>query len=210
MAKTEAQSALLLEQKEKKKREGEITFAWKKHEEESRIASLRMEQEAAVALAKADAIDEELTQTFANEYQKPDLPLMDPSQRVQDFIKVHMDEESTRRTYPNTNFKEEQITAEELNHRAAQHIKSTFKEELTTPKELDPEATEFTPLQTGSTVSPKPLKHLKSYIQFMARWELVDNKIEKFDNRPENYRTWRHLKTWWEMWTSLQVKHSPC
>ena len=53
-----------------------------------------------------------------------------------------MDEESTRRTYPNTNFKEEQITAEKLNYRAAQHIKSTFKEELTTHRELDPEATD--------------------------------------------------------------------
>lgn len=76
IAETEAQWALLLQQKEKKKREGE-TFAWKKHEEESRIVSLRMEQEAAVALAKVDAIDEELAQTFANEFQKPDLPLME-------------------------------------------------------------------------------------------------------------------------------------
>ena len=77
IAESEAQWALLLEQKEKKKKEGEITFAWKKHEEESRIASLCMEQEAAVALAKVDAIYEELAQTFANEFQKPDLPLME-------------------------------------------------------------------------------------------------------------------------------------
>ena len=25
----------------------------------------------------------------------------------------------------------------------------------------------------------------------MARRELVTNKVEKFDNRPENYRTWK-------------------
>ena len=84
---------------------------------------------------------------FANEFQKPDLPLADLSQRVQDFIKAHMDEESTRGTYPNTNFKEEQTTAEKLNPRAAQHIILTFKEELITSRKLDPEATEFTSLE---------------------------------------------------------------
>ena len=77
------------------KREGEITFARKKSEEELRIVCLHLEQEAAVPLAKADAMDEELAPTFANEFQKPDLPLADLSQRVQDFIKAHMDEEST-------------------------------------------------------------------------------------------------------------------
>ena len=190
-AEIEAQLALLLEQEEKRKREGDIAFTQKKREEQLWIACLRLEQEAAVALAKADAMDEELAPTFAKEFQKPDLPLADPSQRVRDFIKAHMNEESSRRTCPNTNFKEEQTTAEKLNPGAAQHVKSTFKEELTTPRKLNPEATEFTPLQTGSTVSPKPLNHLDSYIQLVARQELVANKIEKFDNRPENYHTWK-------------------
>jgi len=29
------------------------------------------------------------------------------------------------------------------------------------------------------------------YIEFMARRELISNKIEKFDDRPENYHTWK-------------------
>jgi len=115
MAEIEAQSALLLEREEKNKREEEMAFARKKREEEARIACLRLEQEAAVALAKANAMDEELAPTFANEFQKPDLPLVDPSQRVRDFIEAHIDEESTRGTHPNVNFKEEQTTAEKLN-----------------------------------------------------------------------------------------------
>ena len=32
---------------------------------------------------------------------------------------------------------------------------------------------------------------MECFIQFMARRELISNKIEKFDNRPENYTTWR-------------------
>ncbi|KAL9975491.1 hypothetical protein ACROYT_G012653 [Oculina patagonica] len=58
MAEIQAQSALLLEQEEKKKREEEMAFARKKREEEAQIACLHLEQEAAVALAKANAMDE--------------------------------------------------------------------------------------------------------------------------------------------------------
>ena len=32
---------------------------------------------------------------------------------------------------------------------------------------------------------------MESYIQFMARQELIANKIEKFDDRPENYHSWK-------------------
>lgn len=74
-----------------------------------------------------------------------------------------MDEESTRRTYPNTNFKEEQITAEKLNYRAAQHIKSTFKEELTTHRELDPEATGTLTLLIKNTT--RESKRLVQYLR---------------------------------------------
>ena len=75
MAEMEAQSALLLEREEENKREEEMAFARQKPEEEARIACLRLEQEAAVTLTKANAMDEELALTFANEFQKPDLPL---------------------------------------------------------------------------------------------------------------------------------------
>ena len=59
-----------------------------------RTVCLRLDQVAAVAPAKADVM--ELAPTFANEFQRPDLPLGDPSRCVQDFIKVHMDKGSTR------------------------------------------------------------------------------------------------------------------
>ncbi|PFX28554.1 hypothetical protein AWC38_SpisGene6700 [Stylophora pistillata] len=35
------------------------------------------------------------------------------------------------------------------------------------------------------------LRDVKPACDFMARRELISNKIEKFDNRPENYTTWR-------------------
>lgn len=80
-----------------------------------------------------------------------------------------MDEESTRRTYPNTNFKEEQITAEKLNYRAAQHIKSTFKEELTTPRKLDPEATDTLTLLIENTTreSKRLVQHLRNAYRYV-------------------------------------------
>ena len=33
--------------------------------------------------------------------------------------------------------------------------------------------------------------HMECFIQFMARRELIANKIEKFDDCPENYNTWK-------------------
>ncbi|KAK3703199.1 hypothetical protein QZH41_004966 [Actinostola sp. cb2023] len=32
---------------------------------------------------------------------------------------------------------------------------------------------------------------VESYIQFMARREVISNKVEKFDDQPENFRTWK-------------------
>lgn len=33
--------------------------------------------------------------------------------------------------------------------------------------------------------------HMECFIQFVTRRKLISNKIEKFDNCPENYTTWR-------------------
>ena len=116
-----------------------------------RTVCLCLDQVAAVAPAKADVM--ELAPTFANELQRPDLPLGDPSWCVQDFIKVHVDKGSTRGSHPYTNFKDEQTTTEKLSLGAAKHIKLIFKEELTTLKKLDPKATEFTPLHRCSSIT---------------------------------------------------------
>ena len=52
---------------------------------------------------------------------------------------------------------------------------------------LNPNTQAFTPglLPAHNTVSP--------YIKFMALRELVSNKIEKFDDCPENFHTWKGL-----------------
>ncbi|KAL9975490.1 hypothetical protein ACROYT_G012652 [Oculina patagonica] len=82
-----------------------------------------------------------------------------------------MDEESTQGTRPSANLKEEQTNDEKSNRKVRV----------------------FIPLQTENANPPMPLNHMESYIQFMARQELMANKIEKFDNRPKNYRTWKAL-----------------
>ena len=80
----ESESALLMEQEEKKKREEELAFARKKREEEAWLDNLWLEQEAAVALARANAIDEELG--LREEHDNLELHFMDPTQQVQDFV----------------------------------------------------------------------------------------------------------------------------
>ena len=53
----------------------------------------------------------------------------------------------------------------------------------------DPRAPPFTPSRTAQ--SSDPADRMDCFIQFMARRELIANKIEKFDNRPENFNTWK-------------------
>ena len=74
-----AKSAMALELEEKKRREDEIAFARRKLEEQARLESLRAEQEAAVAVARAKAIDQELG--LAHEYEPPDLPVEEPGKQ---------------------------------------------------------------------------------------------------------------------------------
>ena len=74
------------EQEERRRREEDLAFARKKRDEERRLESLRLEQEAAVALARANAIEEELGfKREEDEQHHLDLPEIDPSQRVQHF-----------------------------------------------------------------------------------------------------------------------------
>ena len=86
-----------------------------------------------MALLKENAIDEELAPTYVNEFQKLDFPLIDPSWCVRDFIKAHMDDESTLSTHPSTNFKE-QTTAGKLNRSTTQHINELSKRNLQPPR----------------------------------------------------------------------------
>ena len=58
-----------------------MAFARRKREEEACLESLRAEQEAAVAVARAKAIDEELGLNL--DFQTIDLPIEDSNKRVQ-------------------------------------------------------------------------------------------------------------------------------
>lgn len=80
----QTKSALALEQEKRKRREDELAFARRKCEEEARLESLRAEQEAAVAVARAKAIDKELGLNL--DFQTIDLPIEDSNKRVQQFI----------------------------------------------------------------------------------------------------------------------------
>ena len=71
-----SKSVTALELEERERGEDELAFARRKWEEQARLESLRVEQEAAAAVARAKAIDEELG--LSHEYQLPDLPVEEP------------------------------------------------------------------------------------------------------------------------------------
>ncbi|PFX13533.1 hypothetical protein AWC38_SpisGene22377 [Stylophora pistillata] len=74
--------------------------------------------------------------------------------------------------------------------KGARQREETVKQETPTPqKPLNPGATPFSPGQTTRT--SELTDRMECLIQFMAKRELISNKIEKFDNRPENYTTWK-------------------
>ena len=170
-----SKSALALELEEKKRRDEELAFERKKREEEARLESLRAEQAAAVAVARAKAIDEELG--LSHEYQLPDLPLDEPSNRVQAFINNHLEDRDIH---------------EHLNGPKAEppDPDPPNKFQVKIERKLDPGAPPFSPVQAAQVPHPTEEK-METLIQFMARRELISNKIEKFDNRPENFHTWR-------------------
>ena len=56
-------------------------------------------------------------------------------------------------------------------------------------KELNPGALPSTPSQTAQFSNPAD--RMECFIQFMARRELIANEIEKFDDRLENFNTWK-------------------
>ena len=75
---------IALELEESKRREDKLAFARRKREEQTRLESLRVKQEAAAVVVPAKAIDEELI--LCHEYQLPDLPIEEPHKRVEEYI----------------------------------------------------------------------------------------------------------------------------
>ena len=83
----ESQSAMEIQQQE-------LALAQKKMEEKSRMESLRLEEEAAVTVVKAQAIDKELSLVDHQDPAHFDLPQDDPAERVQNYINSQRFEES--------------------------------------------------------------------------------------------------------------------
>ena len=198
----QSKSAMALELEEKKRREDELAFARRKREEQARLESLRVEQEAATVVARAKAIDEGLG--FGNEYQLPDLPVEEPRKCVEEFISSQLGESSPRGQKPSVLrftapgftanlIKEEKPRRQELNTPRFTvpgfPAKSVKKEKQDPLEELNPGASPSTPSQTVQFSNPAD--RMECFIQFMARRELIANKIEKFDDRLENFNTWK-------------------
>ena len=79
----QAQSALKLELENEKRRQDELVFERKKREQEAKLETFRLEQEAAVSLARPKAIEEDLGLGHEQIFE---LPAEDPSQRLRKFI----------------------------------------------------------------------------------------------------------------------------
>ena len=176
----ESESALLMEQEEKKKREEELAFARKKREQQAQFNNLRLEQEAPVALDRANAFDEELG--LREEHDNLDLPFMDATQRFQDFVNTQPHDQGIpdQEHKPRLSLKMDKFSAPPFpgDHEQRPH------------QNLKPQTTTLSASPVYNTSSPDQ-RAMESYIQFMARHELIANKVEKFNDRPDNFHTWK-------------------
>lgn len=137
------------------------------------------------------AIDEELNQSAGSVHNKPphalDLPSASPKERVQECLDSHLQEDQF--IPPLDVFKTEDLDQKyHPEHKAETKVKfiePDCKPEVPFPSKLNPNTPAFSPtlIPVQTPVGP--------YIEFMARRELISNKIEKFDDRPENYHAWK-------------------
>lgn len=74
-------------------------------------------------------------------------------------------------------------------YRTGGSIKQVKKETPTPQKPLNPGTPPFSPGQIAQ--ASESTDRMECFIQFTVRRELISNQIEKFDNRPENYNTWK-------------------
>ena len=180
----ESRSAQLIE-------EEELALARRKRNEQAKLEAMRLDEEAAIALAKALAIDEELNQSACSAHYKPshalDLPSASPKDRVQEYLDSRLQEDQF--IPPRDVFKTEDL---EQKHYPEPKIETNVKSTEPDCKPEVPFASKPNP--NGSALSPAliPVQTpMGPYIEFMARRELISKKIEKFDDRPENYHTWK-------------------
>ena len=187
----EASSALLIEQEE-------LALARHKRSEKARLEALRLDEEAAIALATARAIDEELDESDLSvdkeSFFVPNLPPVSPKQRVLEYLDAQNElPPSASEVVKRESVKLDQASEPEFKVKLEPFMQARSMQPQDTRPEvspptafkLNPNAQAFTPalLPAHNAVSP--------YIEFMARRELISNKIEKFDDRPENFHTWK-------------------
>ena len=155
-----------------------------------KLEALRLYEEAAIALANAKVIEVELQLSGASVHsQTPsltNLPQVNPKESVQKYLDSQ--EEPVCLSHDIT--KGEDLHSEQKRHPenepgAKLKQEPDAKQKIPLYSELNPNCLPFTP-------TPTPFQTpMGTYIEFMARRELISNKIEKFNDRPENYHTWR-------------------
>jgi len=163
--------------------EEELALARRKRHEKARLKALRLDEEAAIALATAKAIDEELNESGLDVYKEfhaPELLLASPNQRVREYLEVQKQSSSSAH---------DDVTKRENPERTGlSEPKLELKQEpVTQPEVLSPSVLNLnmpTPASPSNAV-------MVPYVECMARRELISNKIEKFDDRPENFHSWK-------------------
>ena len=165
----ESASALEIQQQE-------LALAQKKVGEKARFETLRLEKEAAVTVAKAQAIDTELCLV---DNQEPEhlnrLPVEDPVERTEHFVNSQQFEEPNLNPVLHTTCP---TSDDKLSTLQRQRSKAIYKKFRSHTLCIHPK-TQTPPADSSPNV-------MGSYIQFMARRELIANKIQKFDDNPRN------------------------
>ena len=179
----ESRSAQLIE-------EEELALARRKRNEQPKLEAMRLDEEAAITLAKPLAIDGELNQSACSVHYKPphapDLPSASPKDRVQEYLDSRLQDLFIP---PRDVFKTEDLEQKHYPEpKTETNVKSTepdCKPEVPFPSRPNPDRSALSPALIPVQTPMGP------YIEFMARRELTSNKIEKFDDRPENFHTWK-------------------
>ena len=187
----EARSALLIEQEE-------LTLARCTRNERAKLEALRLDEEAAIVLATAKAIDEELNESDLTvdkeSFRTPDLPPVSPKQRMLEYLNTQ-DE-----SFPPASevVKKESIKLDQSSEPEFKvKLEPFMRAQVTQPQDMRPEVSPLTAVKLNpNTPAFTPVllpahNAISPYIEFMARRELVSNKIEQFDDCPENFHTWK-------------------
>ncbi|CAB4037628.1 Hypothetical predicted protein [Paramuricea clavata] len=161
LAKT--QSALAIQREE-------FVLAKRKLDEQTRLEALRLEGDAAIAVARAEAIDDELGFDISHEQNPIDLPIENPQTRVQQFI-------DNQYLHPQTNDPEPTS-------------RDTGNTQQTPSHHLNPMVQPFAP-KNCPTATNSDQNIMRSCLEFMVRREILTKRVEKFDDDPQNFHTWK-------------------